>query len=443
MNTGSAIISIESEIAAIVGREYLRESASVLARHAIDGVVPEYVVEPGTEEEVAALVRLANERNLTVYPEGGRTGQIGRTPPRVDIVLATTRLNAIEHYDPGDLTIGVQAGTSLQSVRESVAANSQLLPIEVAHPAQSTIGGVLARAAYGPLRHGYGPLRDSCLGLRFVTGDGRAAKSGGRVVKNVAGYDLMKLLVGSHGTLAIITAANLKVYPAPLQTRTFVADFAHLQEAIAFRDIVMRSPLTPMCLEIASPLAQEFFSSHSDRPTWRVMLRAGGSDAVMTRYAHELGSAVTHVFGAQAEEQYWNSVIEFGERVSGRHQNAMVVALSVASSELQHAIETAERVATENNLLLACSGRCAIAALDLAFIPMPQGAPVVTQYAQALTRLRESLAPDAACVVTWCASQVKQHIDVWGTTATDNRAMRAVKRALDGNDVLNRGRFVL
>ena len=117
MNTGSAIISIESEIAAIVGREYLRESASVLARHAIDGVVPEYVVEPGTEEEVAALVRLANERNLTVYPEGGRTGQIGRTPPRVDIVLATTRLNAIEHYDPGDLTIGVQAGTSLQSVR--------------------------------------------------------------------------------------------------------------------------------------------------------------------------------------------------------------------------------------------------------------------------------------------------------------------------------------
>lgn len=443
MNTGSAIISIESELAAIVGREYLRESASVLARHAIDGVVPEYVVEPGTEDEVAALVRLANERKLTLYPEGGRTGQVGRTPPRVDIVLVTTRLNTIEHYDPGDLTIGVAAGASVLSVREAVAANNQLLPVEVAHPAQSTIGGVLARAAYGPLRHGYGPLRDSCLGLRFVTGDGRLAKSGGRVVKNVAGYDLMKLLIGSHGTLAVITAANLKVYPAPRQTRTFVADFASLSEAIAFCDTVVRSPLAPMCLEIASPLAQEFFSSHSDQQTWRVMLRAGGSDAVMTRYAHELGSAVTHVFGAQAEEQYWNSVIDFGERVSARHQNAMVVALSVAPSELQHAIEVAERVANENNLLVACSGRCAIAALNLAFIPMPQGAPVVTQYAQALTRLRESLAPDAACVVTRCADQVKQHVDVWGATATDVDAMRAVKRALDGNDVLNRGRFVL
>ena len=443
MNTGSAIISIESELAAIVGREYLRESASVLARHAIDGVVPEYVVEPGTEDEVAALVRLANERKLTLYPEGGRTGQVGRTPPRVDIVLVTTRLNTIEHYDPGDLTIGVAAGASVLSVREAVAANNQLLPVEVAHPAPSTIGGVLARAAYGPLRHGYGPLRDSCLGLRFVTGDGRLAKSGGRVVKNVAGYDLMKLLIGSHGTLAVITAANLKVYPAPQQTRTFVADFASLSEAIAFRDTVVRSPLTPMCLEIASPLAQEFFSSHSDRQTWRVMLRAGGSDAVTARYARDLGSAVTHVFEAQAEEQYWNSVIDFGERVSARHQNAMVVALSVAPSELQHAIEVAERVANENNLLVACSGRCAIAALNLAFIPMPQGAPVVTQYAQALTRLRESLAPDAACVVTRCADQVKQHVDVWGATATDVDAMRAVKRALDGNDVLNRGRFVL
>jgi glycolate oxidase len=251
------------------------------------------------------------------------------------------------------------------------------------------------------------------------------------------------LLIGSHGTLAVITAANLKVYPAPQQTRTFVADFASLSEAIAFRDTVVRSPLTPMCLEIASPLAQEFFSSHSDRQTWRVMLRAGGSDAVTARYARDLGSAVTHVFEAQAEEQYWNSVIDFGERVSARHQNAMVVALSVAPSELQHAIEVAERVANENNLLVACSGRCAIAALNLAFIPMPQGAPVVTQYAQALTRLRESLAPDAACVVTRCADQVKQHVDVWGATATDVDAMRAVKRALDGNDVLNRGRFVL
>ena len=283
MNTGSAIISIESELAAIVGREYLRESASVLARHAIDGVVPEYVVEPGTEEEVAAVVRLANERKLTVYPEGGRTGQMGRTPPRMDIVLVTTRLNAIEHYDPGDLTIGVGAGANLQAVREAVAANNQLLPIEVAHPAQSTIGGVLARAAHGPLRNGYGRARDLCLGLRFVTGDGRAAKSGGRVVKNVAGYDLMKLLVGSHGTLAVITAANLKVFPAPRQTKTFVADFARSKEAIAFRDAVVRSPLTPMCLEIASPLAQEFFSSHSDRQTWRVIVRAGGSDGVMAR----------------------------------------------------------------------------------------------------------------------------------------------------------------
>ena len=94
-------------------------------------------------------------------------------------------------------------------------------------PERATVGGVLATASHGPLRHGYGALRDFCIGIRFVTGDGRRAKGGGRVVKNVAGYDLMKLLIGSYGTLAVITSASFKLFPAPRQTRTFLAEFWH------------------------------------------------------------------------------------------------------------------------------------------------------------------------------------------------------------------------
>jgi glycolate oxidase FAD binding subunit len=437
-------VSIERELASIVGSDYLRERAVELAHNAIDEVVPEYIVEPANEEEVLALVRLANERKLTIYPAGGHTAQgMGRVPPRVDIVLKLGRLTAIDHYDPGDLTMGVSAGACVQSVRAAVSAHRQMLPLEVADAAHSTIGGALARAAHGPLRHAYGGPREFCIGLRFVTGDGRLAKSGGRVVKNVAGYDLMKLLIGSYGTLAIITAANFRLYPAPRQTRTFVADFTSAGEAIAFRDGVMKSALSAMCLEMASPLAQEFLASHSDRQTWRVMVRAGGSDAVLARYARELGDSVTHVFEGAAEESYWTSVVELSSHVHRVHQNAMTVAITAAPTELGPALDVAERAAEDNNLLLAVGGRCAAAAMQLAFIPMPQGAPVITQYVKCVSMIREKLAPDAACIVSRCPTQVKQHLDVWGKSQSDPDVMKSIKHALDAHDVLNRGRFLL
>jgi len=262
-------------------------------------------------------------------------------------------------------------------------------------------------------------------------------------VKNVAGYDSMKLLIGSYGTLAIITAANFRLYPTPRQTKTFVADFADADEAIRYRERVVRSALTPMCLEFASPLAQEFLSSHSDRQTWRVMVRAGGSDAVLARYAGELGDSVTHVFEGAAEESYWESVVEFTSHVQRVHQNAMTVAITTAPTELGPALDTAEHAATENNLMLACVGRCAVAAMQMAFIPTPQGAPVVTQYVNCVSMMREKLASDVACFVTRCPAQVKAQLDVWGKPQSDSDVMLSIKHALDRNDVLNRGRFLL
>ena len=139
------------------------------------------------------------------------------------------------------------------------------------------------------MRHGYGGLRDYCIGIKFVTGDGRKAKGGGRVVKNVAGYDLMKLLIGSQGTLGVITGASFKLFPAPRQTRTFVAEFARIAEAVEFRNRVLRSPLSPMCLELVSPRAGELLSLPSTE-RWRVALRAAGTDAVLARYRSELGA---------------------------------------------------------------------------------------------------------------------------------------------------------
>src|SRR5206468_8230111 len=140
------------------------------------------------------------------------------------------------------------------------APNGQFLPLDAPHPDHATVGGTLAAAMHGPLKHGYGGARDYCVGVQFVTGDGKLAKAGGRVVKNVAGYDLMKLMIGSYGSLGVITSASLRVYPRPKQTRTFVMQCGSREEALTMRDRIVRSPLAPICLEIASPRALEYLN---------------------------------------------------------------------------------------------------------------------------------------------------------------------------------------
>ena len=209
------------ELRAICGEEHVAESRATPQRVAAS---------PGSADEVAAIVRLANQHGFSIAPDGGLSGR--HFPSKADVLLRMHRLTEVEHYDPADLTVGVGAGTTVAQLNALVAGGNLMFGCDPAFPEQSTIGGVLAAAKHGPMRQGFGGVRDFCIGIRFVTGDGRKAKGGGRVVKNVAGYDLMKLLIGSYGTLAVITSASFKLFPAPRQTRTFLAEFATWQEAL-------------------------------------------------------------------------------------------------------------------------------------------------------------------------------------------------------------------
>src|SRR4051812_44273064 len=226
-------------------------------------------------------------------------------PDQVDVALSTEKLNHIESYDPGDLTISLQAGVSLAHAVAACAEHRQLLPIEA--PEGTTIGGALSTSSAGPLRAAFGGLRDFCIGVNFISGDGMNGRGGGRVVKNVAGYDLMKLMIGSHGSLAIITSANFKLFPSPQQTITFVCEFASLGEGLALRDSLLRSPLSPLACEIVSPSAIEYLSesephdpdewapepSTQNTAAWQLMIRFAGSDRVLARLRHELAASVS------------------------------------------------------------------------------------------------------------------------------------------------------
>jgi FAD/FMN-containing dehydrogenase len=266
MSSLTILDMVEHDLAGIVGKAHVARMDLE-----INGVVPATTIAPGSPEEVAAVLSLANEFELVVAPAGGLTKQqMGGVPERIDILLSTTRMNQIEQYDPGDLTISVAAGMPFAAMQQQLFEHQQWVPCDAANLETATVGGLMATGAAGPLKSAFGHMRDFCIGVQFVTADGKVVKGGGRVVKNVAGYDLMKLLTGSFGSLAVITRAHFKVFPRPRQTRTFLCPFHSLDEALQFRTRIFGSPLTPMCLEIISPRAPEYL-----RIRWPCLRRSG------------------------------------------------------------------------------------------------------------------------------------------------------------------------
>jgi glycolate dehydrogenase FAD-binding subunit len=455
MSTVISPASLDRELAAIVG-----EGQVARTEIEINGVVPGVMVSPAAPEEVGAVLRLANERGLVVAPAGGLTRQqIGGVPERIDILLSTARMNKIEQYDPGDLTISVAAGMLFAAMQRELAGHDQWVPCDAAELERATIGGLLATGAAGPLKSTFGHMRDFCIGVQFVTADGKVAKGGGRVVKNVAGYDLMKLLTGSYGSLAVITRVNFKVFPRPRQTRTFACSFASLDEALKFRTRIFGSPLTPMCLEIISPRAPEYLRDAApvadpddympQRPVslpaveWQIVLRATGSDNVLARYSRELGSAVTRTLEGAEENRFWNWISHFEQSVLARHRNAMVMYTHLPIQNVGPALQALERTAPDYNLIPAAVGRAATGNLVLAFVPLSVDPPSAMQYANCVSAFRGLLPPGSSAEVAQCPKEAKPHFDVWGTTPTDVKMMRAVKRAIDPNNILNRGRFIV
>jgi glycolate dehydrogenase FAD-binding subunit len=420
---------------AICGAEYVAEAP----KENIGGVVPAIAVTPGSAEEITAILRFANEHGLNVVPAGGFTRQLaGNAPPQVDVLLYTSRLTDVEHYDPGDLTIGVGAGWTVAELSAKVAADKLFFAGDPALPARSTVGGLLATGLYGPHRHGYGGLRDYCIGVRFVTGDGRKAKGGGRVVKNVAGYDMMKLLIGSWGTLGIITSASFKLFPAPRQTRTFVSEFASAAEAFGFRNDVLHSPLDPICLELISPEAAGLLAASA---SWSIVLRAAGSDAVLARYRAELGTAVSREVEGQSEHDFWQAVSDFSYLVRQRHARSLLLSMTLPLADVQPVLDGLAKLAHSSSLTLAAIGRVGVGHLLVSMWPSPQSEVTQASFVNAVSGARDRLPRDASMTVLHSPEEARGQITEWASTPTDLEAMRAVKLALDPNDVLNGGRF--
>ncbi|AFY62717.1 FAD-binding oxidoreductase [Synechococcus sp. PCC 6312] len=249
--------SIIDTLGTIVGRESIQAWAehpakSIWQRALSPDTHPVAVVYPASVAQIQAIMQAASSQGWRVLPLGSGTKLAWGGLGIADILLSTAHLTQLIDHAAADMTVTAQAGISFQSLQDQLKAEQQFIPLNPIQPDQATLGGIASTRDTGSLRHRYGTIRDLCLGMQFVRADGTLVKSGGRVVKNVAGYDLHKVLIGAWGTLGIITELTLRVYPLPEHSQTWLMGGASDRLAQLLPDLRGNS-LMPTCLDLLSP----------------------------------------------------------------------------------------------------------------------------------------------------------------------------------------------
>jgi len=442
-----AVDSVRAEMAALVGPTHVQTDPAACAALAVDGKVPDCAVIPVTAEQVAAVLGYASEHQLALIPRGNGTKlSMGNPPRRYDIALTLSELHRVIHYEPGDLTISVESGMKFGDFQDLVGKNGLWLPLDPRGGAESSLGGIIAANAAGPLRQGFGGPRDMVLGLKIAIPEGKIAKTGGRVVKNVAGYDLGKLLTGSFGTLGVIVEACLKLFPKPPERATFTMQAGTLGIARDLRRRILRSPLDALRLVLLDSPAMALLSDAAAPPGRsgaEMWIELGGSHRVIERCAHELkqltsaaGAALARLEGA---EESWGRVSNLAHWLQQKYRDVTVLkaALPVVASE--EFMSRAQQEAEAERITLACFAQVGLGIVHLCALQERLRAYLVGLVA----RLRQAAADlGGTLVVEHCPADLKSQVDVWGAGGDDLASMRKMKSAWDPREVLSPGRFV-
>ena len=406
---------------------------------AVDGLTPGVVACPEKVEQVSAVVRLAAERRLGVAPWGGGTQmRLGNLPRSLDVALCTTALDKVLEYEPADLVVTVQAGIRLGELQRRLAEHGQQLALDPPLAEQATIGGVIAANSSGPLRLRHGTVRDMLLGVTVVNADGAITKGGGKVVKNVTGYDMCKLYTGSLGTLGVVVEASFKLAPLPAQERTVQAWFGDPAAAWAAARAIYRAALPVRACGLLSPSAAACFchSEESARPGrmlrgaqhdkggsveaagWLLLVRIGGGETAVERQVRDVLALCAAAERSEALDgaQFWPAIRDFGRE--------------------QESIGKLSSQPSRTGELLAA---------------LPDGAATVSHVLSGVTYVYGAEA-EAACetarglggygVLEACPIEVKRRLDVWGPVGPDFALMDRIKREFDPDGILNPGRYV-
>jgi glycolate oxidase FAD binding subunit len=415
------LLDIENEFRTVLAPDAVHAATT---SDAICGAQPRLILEPTNEQQLAAVLRVANHAGLAVIPRGGGTKLLwGNPAARADIILSTARLDKIIEHAWADLTVSVEAGCTIQKLQNALAQHGQRLALDPLWPAEATIGGVLSTNDSGSLRLRFGALRDLIIGVTLALPDGTLASSGGKVVKNVAGYDLPKLVTGALGTLAVITRAIFRLHPLPRNAKTISISGCDLEEMQRLILAVQDSKLAHTALQ--ARIAQ-------DAEAIVDILFEGTEEGIAAQEAQlrELARPATAMEAAStvwaASQALWDPANSATKAISK---------ITTLPASIARTIETVKRTASSRSARWTLT----MQATGIGWLRLE--APPENLHA-ALSDLRFDLEHAGGSLATFHHPPDMQSIDVWGAPGDSLPLMRAVKKQFDPKNTLNPARFV-
>jgi glycolate oxidase FAD binding subunit len=384
--------------------------------HQIDGIT---VLSPENTDEVASILRAANVESLPVEPTGGRTKLTwgSRVTPRVQ--LSTARITGIREHIWQDMTATVAAGTPWSAMQHELARHNQRVALDPVFPERATVGGVIATNDSGVLRRRYGSLRDLVLGMTIVLADGTIARSGGKVVKNVAGYDLPKLLTGSFGTLGVITEVTFRLHPLPASTLGLTARSASITQ---LADLMHRIT--------AAPLSLEAMQLRNEDAAFALDIQLASEPGALRNQEQQLRTLARDCTLSSSDTDVWSA----RERLFAE-PDATVLKVSSFPSKLAAIVGAAGILNTQPNTRARCLAEPTGIA-TVAFSATPENLAVLTD------DLRARLHAHGGSAVLLRRGLLPHTVNSWGDPPPAIELMRAIKQQFDPARILNPGRFV-
>ena len=438
--------ALHDELQRIVGESGILPEEQIAA-YTFDGYVPKVVVLPTSVQEIQEILQFAVNQNLSVIPAGAGTKLgIGNLPQKVDIVLTTTRLNSVVEYEPADLTVTVESGIRLRDLQIELAKHRQYLVLNPPSADRCTIGGIVATNASGSFRLRHGTARNQVLGLRVVQADGTVVKSGGKVVKNVAGYDLNKLYIGAFGTLGIITEVTLKLSPIPVQQAILTANFQNVQDAANTGLAIVSSQTLPMFVNLfvnSDPTRAKTEAPADENKPMLVVGFGGDPETVAWQLTQcqgimeQNGAIGVTIVKGESVQHLQEAVQEFS--ADDKNTESVVAKLNLKRTDLaEFATQIVEANWTRNVQMMALLGNGVVS------VNIPVASDTDYQsLAEALTQLRQTaMSKQGNLIIEIAPPELKRHIDVWGSVEGTLSLMKQIKAKFDPTGLLNPGRFI-
>lgn len=403
------------------------------------------IVYPTLEEEIKNVLKYANKTNKTVSVIGGGTKRgFGGLTECTDILLSLENYKGIVEHTPGDMTLTVKAGTTFQEVQQYLKEYRQMISLDPASCELATIGGMIATNESGPKRLGYGSARDAVIGLRMIYPDGTVIRSGGKVVKNVAGYDMNKLFIGSMGTLGVITEVTVKLRPLPKYESLILLTFleGNVEEIRTFAIRLLDSMMEPVAIELLNP-------SLSERLTGKAQYTLAISFEDVESSVHYQEDFITRVQPNKTEMMisYQEEAKKFWDQFTKMSPNGRVsyssdeikasLKIGVINLDIFHVMKESEILIDLYHLEVESHGGLGHGLCQIYLTG--KGEEIVL----AIHHLRDIVSRlDGYVIVKYLPFSLRQKVDTWGEKPSSFFLLEGIKHKIDPNKILNPSRFI-